>query len=147
MPTVIFERKGPAMPMIDVTARTGTFTPAQQERLIADLTAAVLRWEKAPDTDQFRANTAGFVHELPPAAIATAAGGHDVVRVEVLTPPGVLDQDQRAGIVAELTTIVATVAGDTGQAARTWVLLRESADGGWGIAGRAFSVADLRAAR
>lgn len=145
MPTIIFGRKGPAMPMIDVTTRTGKFTPEQQERLIADLTAAVLRWERAPDTDLFRSNTAGFVHELPVGSLATASGGHDVVRVEVLTPAGALGQEQRAGIVAELTSLVATAAGDPSQAGRTWVLMREAADGGWGVAGHAFSVADIRA--
>ena len=134
------------MPMIDVTTRAGLFSAEQQERLIADLTAAVLRWERAPDTDLFRANTAGFVHELPAPSIATAAGGRDVVRVEVLTPAGALDRDQQDGVVAELTQLVADIAGDPGQASRTWVLLRESADGGWGVAGRAYSVADIRGA-
>jgi len=33
---------------------------------------------------------------------------------------------------------VARIAGDPSQAARTWVLLSEAAEGGWGIAGTAF---------
>jgi hypothetical protein len=36
------------------------------------------------------------------------------------------------------TDIVARIARDPPQAARTWVLLCEAAEGGWGIAGTAF---------
>jgi phenylpyruvate tautomerase PptA (4-oxalocrotonate tautomerase family) len=38
------------------------------------------------------------------------------------------------------------VTGDPAQAARTWVLFTESPDGGWGVAGRALTHADLRQA-
>src|ERR1700677_3820847 len=41
-------------------------------------------------------------------------------------------------IIAEATEIVANIAGDPTQGARTWVLLTEAAEGGWGIAGTAF---------
>jgi phenylpyruvate tautomerase PptA (4-oxalocrotonate tautomerase family) len=37
-----------------------------------------------------------------------------------------------------VTKIVARIAGDPSQKGRTWVLLTESAGGGWGIAGTAF---------
>jgi phenylpyruvate tautomerase PptA (4-oxalocrotonate tautomerase family) len=39
--------------------------------------------------------------------------------------------------VAEATEIVARISGDPSQAGRTWVLLTEAAEGGWGIAGTA----------
>jgi phenylpyruvate tautomerase PptA (4-oxalocrotonate tautomerase family) len=37
-----------------------------------------------------------------------------------------------------VTQIVARIAGDPNQGSRTWVLLTEAAEGGWGIAGTAF---------
>jgi hypothetical protein len=37
-----------------------------------------------------------------------------------------------------LDEIVARISGDPSQAGRTWVLLTEAAEGGWGIAGTAF---------
>ena len=40
--------------------------------------------------------------------------------------------------LAEVTAIVAKIAGDPTQPERTWVLLTEAAEGGWGIAGTAF---------
>jgi phenylpyruvate tautomerase PptA (4-oxalocrotonate tautomerase family) len=46
-------------------------------------------------------------------------------------------------VVKELTDLVATAAGDPTLTNRTWVLITESPDGGWGIAGRANTGADI----
>jgi phenylpyruvate tautomerase PptA (4-oxalocrotonate tautomerase family) len=134
------------MPMIDVYAAAGTF--ADRHQLAQDLAAAVMRWEQVPDLALFRDNTAGFVHDLPADAIANVNGDGNYVRVQVLTPVGVLDRDKQLGVVKELTEIVSAAAGDPGLAARTWVLLTESPEGGWGVAGHANTGPDLaRAAR
>ena len=61
----------------------------------------------------------------------------------MLTPVGVLDRDKQLGVVKELTELVATAAGDPGIAERTWVLLTDSPEGGWGVAGHANTGADL----
>jgi phenylpyruvate tautomerase PptA (4-oxalocrotonate tautomerase family) len=132
------------MPMIDVYAPAGTF--AEQHEVAHDLAAAVMRWEGVPDLPLFRDNTAAFVHELPGDAISDVAGSGAHVRVQVLTPAGVLDRDKQIGVVAELTEIVAAAAGDPGLAARTWVLIYESPDGGWGIGGKAMTGADIATA-
>jgi phenylpyruvate tautomerase PptA (4-oxalocrotonate tautomerase family) len=65
------------------------------------------------------------------------------VRLQVLTPVGVLDRNKQLGVVRELTDIVASAAGDPRLAERTWVLLTESPEGGWGVAGHANTGADL----
>lgn len=57
-----------------------------------------------------------------------------------------LDRDKQLGVVRELTDIVAAAAGDPGLVERTWVLITESPDGGWGIAGVASTGADIAAA-
>ncbi|MDE3134001.1 MAG: hypothetical protein KGL15_08050 [Acidobacteriota bacterium] len=129
------------MPMIDVYAATGTFSDRHQ--LARDLAAAVMRWEQVPDLALFRNNTAAFVHEMPPEAISNVVGGSHYVRVQVLTPVGVLNRAKQLGVVAELTEIVASAAGDAGLKARTWVLLTESPEGGWGLAGHAHTGDDL----
>ena len=129
------------MPMIDVYAVAGTFTDTH--RLARDLAAAVMRWEQVPDLALFRDNTAAFVHDLPADAIANVNGDGNYVRVQVLTPVGVLDRDKQLGVVKELTEIVADAAGDPALAERTWVLLTESPEGGWGVAGHANTGADL----
>jgi phenylpyruvate tautomerase PptA (4-oxalocrotonate tautomerase family) len=60
----------------------------------------------------------------------------------VLTPINVLDRDKQLGVVKELTDIVAA-AGDPSLAGRTWVLITESPEGGWGIDGHANTTADI----
>ena len=131
------------MPMIDVYSPTGTFSDKKQ--LAQDLARAVMRWEAVPEIPLFTENTAAFIHDLPAAAISNAAGRGEHVRVQVLTPAGVLDRDKQLGVVKELTEIIARAAGDPTLVQRTWVLLTESPEGGWGIAGHANTQADIAA--
>ncbi len=132
------------MPMIDVYARAGTF--ADVHRLATDLAAAVKNVEQVPDIPMFRKNTAAFVHELPPGAISNVDGDDNYVRVQVLTNAGALDRDKQLQVVAQLTDIVAAAAGDPSLVERTWVLLTEAPEGGWGLHGIAHTNADLVAA-
>jgi phenylpyruvate tautomerase PptA (4-oxalocrotonate tautomerase family) len=131
------------MPMIDVYAAPGLFS--DKHELARELAQAVMRWEAVPEIPLFADNTAAFIHELPLDATSTASGGGSHVRVQVLTPVGVLDRDKQLGVVKELTEIVVRAAGDPALAQRTWVLLTESPEGGWGIAGHANTQADIAA--
>jgi phenylpyruvate tautomerase PptA (4-oxalocrotonate tautomerase family) len=49
-------------------------------------------------------------------------------------------------VVEQLTRIAADAAGDPTLASRTWVLLTEAADGGWGLDGHANTNQELVAA-
>lgn len=132
------------MPMIDVYAAAGTFS--DKHKLAQDLANAVVRWEKVPPINLFKKNTAAFVHELPADAISNAAGDTGYVRVQVLTPAGVLNREKQLGVVRELTDLVAAAAKDPTLVDRTWVLITESPDGGWGINGHANTGEDIVAA-
>jgi phenylpyruvate tautomerase PptA (4-oxalocrotonate tautomerase family) len=129
------------MPMIDVYATQGTFS--DKKTLARDLAAAVMRWEGVPPIPLFEDNTAAFIHDLPEDAISDVSGDGRHVRVQILTPAGVLDREKQLGVVKELTDIVTAAAGDSTLTDRTWVLLVESPDGGWGIAGHANTNADI----
>ena len=132
------------MPMIDVYAAAGTFK--DKHTLAVDLASAVMRWEKVPDLALFRNNTAAFVHDLPADSLSNVDGDSNYVRVQVLTPVGVLDREKQLGVVKELTDIVAAAAGDPKLTERTWVLITESPEGGWGLQGHANTGADIVAA-
>jgi phenylpyruvate tautomerase PptA (4-oxalocrotonate tautomerase family) len=132
------------MPMIDVYAAAGTFS--DPHTLARDLAAAVMRWEQVPDLPLFTENTAAFIHDMDAAAISNVAGEGNYVRVQVLTPINVLDREKQLGVVKELTEIVAAAAGDPSLRDRTWVLITESPEGGWGIDGHANTSADIVAA-
>ena len=132
------------MPMIDVYAAVGTFK--DKHELAKNLAAAVMKWEKVPDLALFRNNTAAFIHDLPADSLSNVSGDSNYVRVQVLTPVGVLDRDKQLGVVSELTEIVASAAGDPKLTERTWVLITESPEGGWGLQGHASTGADIAAA-
>jgi len=129
------------MPMIDVYAAEGTFR--DRKTLARDLAAAVMKWEGVPPLPLFKDNTAAFVHDLPADSISNVNGSSNYVRVQVLTPVGVLNREKQLGVVRELTDIVAAAGGDPTLAERTWVLLYESPEGGWGVAGHANTGADI----
>jgi phenylpyruvate tautomerase PptA (4-oxalocrotonate tautomerase family) len=129
------------MPMIDIYAAAGTFADTHQ--LAADAAGTVMRVEQVPDIPMFRQNTAAFVHELPAGCLSNVDGDSTYVRVQVLTNAGALDRDKQLSVVRQLTGLVATAAGDPGLAARTWVLLTEAPDGGWGLHGHANTNAEL----
>lgn len=129
------------MPMIDVYATDGTF--ADRKALAHDLAAAVMKWEAVPPIPLFKDNTAAFVHDMPANSISNVSGDSNYVRVQVLTPVGVLTRDKQLGVVKDLTDIVAAAAGDPTLTQRTWVQIVESPEGGWGIAGHANTNADI----
>jgi phenylpyruvate tautomerase PptA (4-oxalocrotonate tautomerase family) len=132
------------MPMIDVYASLGTFP--DKHRLAMDLASTLMRIEQVPDIPMFRQNTAAFVHEMPADSISNVDGDSRHVRVQVLTNAGALDRAKQLAVVRQLTDLVAAAADDPSLAARTWVLLTEAPDGGWGLEGHASTNADLIAA-
>jgi len=127
--------------MIDVYATTGTF--ADPHELARDLAETLMKIEQVPDIPMFRQNTAAFVHELADHAISNVDGESNYVRVQVLTNAGALDRDKQRAVVRQLTALVAARAGDPSLPKRTWVLLTEAVDGGWGLNGNANTNAEL----
>jgi phenylpyruvate tautomerase PptA (4-oxalocrotonate tautomerase family) len=130
--------------MIDVYAAAGTFADTHQ--LAVDLATAVMTIEQVPDIPMFRQNTAAFVHELPAGSLSNVDGDSGYVRIQVLTNAGALDRGKQLAVVERLTAIAADAAGDPALASRTWVLLTEAPDGGWGLAGHANTNEELVAA-
>ena len=132
------------MPMIDVYAAAGTFP--DPKALAQSLAARLMAIERVPDIPMFRDNTAAFVHHLPADHLSNVNGNSGYVRVQVLTNSGALDRDKQLAVVRQLTDLVAEAAGDPSLAERTWVLLTEAPEGGWGLAGHANTNAELVAA-
>jgi phenylpyruvate tautomerase PptA (4-oxalocrotonate tautomerase family) len=129
------------MPMIDVYATAGTFS--DPKKLAQDLASTLMAIEQVPNIPMFRKNTAAFVHDLAADGLSNVNGDSDYVRVQVLTNAGALDRDKQLAVVRQLTDLIAAAAGDLSQTERTWVLLTEAVEGGWGLAGHANTNAEL----
>ncbi len=129
------------MPMIDVYATSGTFV--NPKALARDLASTLMKIEQVPDIPMFRKNTAAFIHDLPDGALSNVEGDGNYVRVQVLTNAGALNRDKQLAVVRQFTDLVASAAGDPSLTARTWVLLTEAIEGGWGLAGHANTNGEL----
>ena len=129
------------MPMIDVYATSGTFK--QPKSLSRDLAETLMKIEQVPNIPMFRKNTAAFVHELPNGGLSNVDGDGNYVRVQVLTNAGALNREKQLAVVAELTDVVVAAAEDSSLRDRTWVLLTEAVDGGWGLKGHANTNSEL----
>src|SRR6478736_4840204 len=132
------------MPMIDVYATSGTFK--DPKALAQSLAETLMKIEQVPNIPMFRKNTAGFVHDLPNGALSNVDGDGNYVRVQVLTNAGALNRDKQLAVVAQFTDLIAAAAGDPSLKTRTWVLLTEAVEGGWGLAGHANTNEELIAA-
>lgn len=128
------------MPMIDVYAAKDLFPKGSERDLGQALTFALLRAEGVRDPGPTHLNNTGvYLHRMEPNTVQTAASpSARTVRVQVVTPPAALTREGQKQLVKEATEIVTKFSGDPTQAGRTWVLLTEAAEGGWGIAGIAF---------
>jgi hypothetical protein len=125
-------------------AAAGTFP--DKHRLATELATAVMTIEQAPNIPLFRKNTAAFAHDLPADGIANVDGDSNYVRVQALTNAGALSRDKQLAVVSQFTQIIAQAAGDPTLVERTWVLLTEAYDGGWGLKGHANTSDELVAA-
>jgi phenylpyruvate tautomerase PptA (4-oxalocrotonate tautomerase family) len=132
------------MPIIDVYAATGTF--GDPHSLASDLARTLMVIEGVPDIPMFRQNTAAFIHDLPAGHVSNVDGESNYIRVQVLTNASALDRDKQLAVVEQFTELISKAAGDPAYAKRTWVLLTEAPDGGWGLWGHAHTNAELVAA-
>jgi phenylpyruvate tautomerase PptA (4-oxalocrotonate tautomerase family) len=137
------------LPVFELTYPKGALEPEARARLLEDLTTALLRAERAPDTEFFRNVTWSFVHELPAGSVLAAGQPVEkpTFKVDVTTPQGALSDRRRAELVEAATRLVREAAGiPEEEALRVWVLMHEVAEGSWGAGGHVIRFEQLREA-
>ena len=149
------------MPFMEVTYPQGALTDDARERLADELTTALLRAERAPDTEFFRSITWLYLHELPAGKAVRPVDERGEVRgARRRTPRRRADVPPRGPDAAgrALRPPAQGVRGrrdarragggrhSRGQGLRIWVLCKEIAEGSWGAAGQVVEFEALRAA-
>ena len=132
--------------MIDFTLPCDALPTNVRDRLVDDLLATLLRWERAPENARSKSLAWAFVHVADSIIVASSPSGLPHYRVRVTTPEGALDEERRAGLVADVTELVLRAEGSpvtTEHAFRVWVLLDEIAEGSWGAEGRIWRLRDI----
>jgi len=144
------------MPMFDLTLPEGALDPEARAQAVERLTSALLRHEGAPeDNPLIRAMAWGFVHELPPEAIAIGGrpAARPVYRVLLTVPkgtlvhgPGPVGRTSRHNLVREVTEILLEAEGtdySPEEALRVYCIVTEVEDGYWGGFGTTFRMQDI----
>lgn len=137
------------MPVFELTYPKGALEPDARAQLLEDLTTALLRAERAPDTAFFRNVTWSYVHELPVESVLAAGRPVDkpTFKVDVTTPQGALSDRRREELVDAATRLIREAAGiPDEEALRVWVLMHEVAEGSWGAGGHVVRFEQLREA-
>ena len=139
------------MPMIELTLTQGALDKTAQDDLMEKLTFALLRWEGAPeDSEAAKAVSWGYVDERPRGNVYQGGRpqpAEPIYRVKITVPERALDDEKKAGVVAEMTRHVLEAEGadpeDPAAGMRVWVIVREVADGNWGGAGKIWRLRDI----
>ncbi len=134
------------MPMIEMTCPEQSLSKSAQDKLMRELTDRLLHWEGAPvDNAVAQSISWAFVYEQPRSHFYV--GGQPITedhyRVKITVPDGVLDDERKAGLVADATELVGKYAGEGHNSYRTWVLIREIRDGSWGGDGQILRRRDI----
>jgi phenylpyruvate tautomerase PptA (4-oxalocrotonate tautomerase family) len=139
------------MPMIDLTLPRGALGNDAKGELMAQLSRTLLKWEGAKPGDKNAESIAWtFIHEPELITVAHAPAQEPRYRVVVSVPEATLGDEQKEGLVAEVTEQVIRAENPDREPTaqdtfRVWVLINEIADGNWGGAGRVFRLADIMA--
>ena len=141
------------MPVIDVTYPAGKLNQEAQEAIAAQLTDILMEIEGTKGIAAVAAGTWLLLHEASPNTVAVggkfAPGRY---RVEIATPEGTLNMQQKEELIRRMTDALLKIDGvsepDAAQRARVYCLVNEIPDGGWGFSGIAitkeYSAARLR---
>jgi len=134
---------------MQLTYPEGAIDAEARTQLVDELTTALLKAERAPDTQFFRDVTWVHLNELP--AHAVLAAGRPVekptFKLDVTTPQGALSDRRREEMVIAATELIREAAGiPVEEALRVWVLNHEVAEGSWGAGGQVIRFEQLREA-
>jgi phenylpyruvate tautomerase PptA (4-oxalocrotonate tautomerase family) len=139
------------MPMIDLTMPTGALSEQAKEQLMDKLTKTLLKWEGAKADNKAAQSIAWtFLHEAELVTVGGQPAEKPRYRVFAGVPQGSIGDEEKQGLVAELTEEVLRAESPDreptpGGATRVWVIINEITDGNWGGFGRIFRLEDILA--
>lgn len=129
---------------INILATDGILSPAAQQNVFADLTASFLRHHDLTGNSFLTPNVIGEINTIPKGRSFAGGKSDDIVVVELKVPSFALaTPEQKAGFIAEATDIVFDAAERRHPRERIFVNMVYAVDGLWGIAGKAYTNAEL----
>jgi phenylpyruvate tautomerase PptA (4-oxalocrotonate tautomerase family) len=133
------------MPLMELSYQEGAISPETRDELVETLTTSLLKAEGAPNTEFFRGVTWVLVNERPAELVyAGDKPGAGVVKLDVFTPEGALDDDRRARMIGDGTAAIREAFGIADEdLLKVWILCHDVVDGGWGAGGNVIHYKEL----
>jgi phenylpyruvate tautomerase PptA (4-oxalocrotonate tautomerase family) len=132
---------------ITVTAPRGVLTAEGEREILPRLTVALAEASGLAGNEFFASVVGGTVHVLAPENIYAGGTNRPVVMVELKLPNiGLGSIESRTAFITAATAIVDALTVPGHRQENTWVNILNAPDGGWGIAGTAYTADALVAA-
>ncbi|GAA4245754.1 tautomerase family protein [Dactylosporangium darangshiense] len=132
---------------ITVTAPRGVLTTSGRQQVLPRLSRALIEISGAAGNAFFTPIVGGHVDEVEPADVYAGGANRPLVVVKLEIPNIALGSvELRAAFIRAATDIVGECTVPWHEPENTWVNIFNAPDGGWGIAGRAYTGDDLVAA-
>ncbi len=134
------------MPMLDACIPAGALEPAEEEKLLAELTDLLIVNEGAdPSNPQVRSIAWLFVHRPEAVFVAGSRASAPRYRFIASVPEGQYDAERREAMAHDITEAVldAERGAYERDPMRVWVFTPEVPDGTWGGGGRIVTLADI----
>lgn len=129
---------------ITVLATEGIFTTQAEQQVFAELSAAFLTLHNLAGNAFLTPNVIGEVGTIPKGKSFSGGVPADIVIVELKVPSFALDSvEQKQAWVAQATEIVLRGAAGAVRPEHVFANMVYAVDGLWGIAGKAYTNADL----
>jgi len=135
--------------MVDITVSAGVVSDEHKATLVKVLTRLIVKWEEGADVPGYGYAAWTFVHEAHGVAIAgklRAAEKAPLYRLIVSVPKGSLNDERKAGLVADVTETIMDVEPRERwkrDPHRVWCIVDDLPDGDWGAGRRIVRLRDL----
>jgi phenylpyruvate tautomerase PptA (4-oxalocrotonate tautomerase family) len=123
------------MPLIDITAPAGAFSPTAAEAVQHKVAQAVMAWMGLPDTDFFAGATWVYLHEAGQGRSATGAPGTAPGFLVVVTAlEKFLTPERNESLAADITRIIREEARyGADDETPVWTVVHEIPEGYWAV--------------
>ncbi len=129
---------------ITVTATAGILDDAAERAIVPRLSHALLARHGLAGNAFMEPLVVGSVHIMPEGRIYAGGRAERAIFVELNVPSVTFTtQEQRAGFVDDVNAILADLTHATYPKDRTFVNITYAVDGSWGVAGKAWTNAEL----
>lgn len=129
---------------LTLTLSKGVLPEGTEKLAFSRLSDAMLKWHGATGNTFMTPNVVGSIQVISPEHTFSGSAEAPVVFIEWKTPSfAFATREIQQGYIAEATDIIYEMSGGKQPRENIWVNIVHAVDGGWGIAGKAMTNAEI----